>query len=618
MTPRATFLKRASQGYALIMVLSLVACTMIVLTATLMRTATDSDLNARNNQYNAGVCAAEAATEKVLARIRYDYTSGQYALITTNMSQGIYSNLVPTSAENAYWGSFQFSDGLGHQNATYVAATSSNTFQSLDYDGLSGFVTTYRILSNVSQKTRADFVMTNAVQQDVLLEEIPVFQFAIFYNSLLEFTWAAPLTINGRVHSNTNIYVGSSSPLTFNSTVTASGTITDPPWFDKTVSQYTGGVTYNGTPGYLTNVPVMQLPIGSNNTPAAVQQILQMPPSGEDPNSSMGQQRYYNKAEVVIVVTNTSVTATLKYNVNDGSPVTMTSSFNPTNLAATNFTAVSSNFPFLSLTNYFVDQREHSKMVKVSQIDVGALDKWLVTNPIVAAKFTTNNGVYPNDMYFADNRNDTNTAAGNEFYAVRLVDAAAIPTNGNTGFTLATPDPLYVQGNYNAPNGANQGSTNVTGTMPASLISDALTILSANWNASYDNASSNSYTGRTAATTTLDAAIITGVVYSTGSGSISGGDGSGGVMNLPRLLEAWGSANLWLNTSIVNLFPSMIATNQFQAPGGYYTAPSQRTFSFNPSFLNYSKLPPGTPELGLIQKSRWTVPPPGTVTYNGY
>jgi hypothetical protein len=29
-----------------------------------------------------------------------------------------------------------------------------------------------------------------------------VFQFAIFYNSLLEFTWCAPMTVNGRTHAN--------------------------------------------------------------------------------------------------------------------------------------------------------------------------------------------------------------------------------------------------------------------------------------------------------------------------------------------------------------------------------------------------------------------------------
>ena len=50
---------------------------------------------------------------------------------------------------------------------------------------------------------------------------------------------------------------------------------------------------------------------------------------------------------------------------------------------------------------------------------------------------------------------------------------------------------------------------------------------------------------------------------------------------------------LTLNTSIVNLFTSTRATNQFQNPGVYYYAPT-RQFSFDLNFLNYTKQPPGT------------------------
>ena len=92
----------------------------------------------------------------------------------------------------------------------------------------------------------------------------------------------------------------------------------------------------------------------------------------------------------------------------------------------------------------------------------------------------------------------------------------------------------------------------------------------------------------------MNAAILTGVVPSTGSAATQF---SGGVHNLPRLLEDWGnggSVTLTLNTSIVNLFASTRATNQWQTPGNYYYAPT-RQFSFDPNFLVYAKLPPGTP-----------------------
>src|SRR5664280_1450283 len=61
---------------------------------------------------------------------------------------------------------------------------------------------------------------------------IPIFQFAVFYNPVLEINPGAPFTINGRVHCNTNIYCTGSSaaqPLTFLSSVDAAGTISTNP-----------------------------------------------------------------------------------------------------------------------------------------------------------------------------------------------------------------------------------------------------------------------------------------------------------------------------------------------------------------------------------------------------
>jgi hypothetical protein len=607
--------KRPARGYALLMVLCIAACCMVLMTATMWRQATDSDLTARNNQYNAGICAAEASTEKVLSRMRYDYVAGQGSLIAANLSY--YRTNVPTTAENSYWANFQFSDGAGHLNQTWVSNTSTTTYQPLEYYGLSGWVTMYRILSNVQQTTRANFTITNALQQDVQLEAVPVFQFAIFFNSLLEFTWAAPLVVNGRVHANGNIYYGSSSPLTLSQTATCSGVMMETNWGGYTVSQFSGVNTFNGVPAYVTNTPVLELPIGTNNSPAAVQQIIMPPPAGESPTSPMGEQRYYNKAEVVMLVSNATVTAIVQNTVNNSVYTNLSVSYNA---ATTNYSAVTNNFPFLTLTNYFSDQRE-SKIVKVSQIDIGKLNQWLLTSPTITGYYPpSGSGSYPNIMYFGDFRTDAGTTNGSEMVGVRLTNGVAVPTNGQTGFTLATPDPLYVWGNYNTPTSANQGTTNVSGTMPASLISDALTILSSAWQ---DHASSNSIGSsgsgvRDAATTTVDAALIAGIVYSIApANSTPPSQFSGGVVNYPRLLENWSSVSLWLNTSIINMYPSMIATNQWQTPGTYYYAPT-REFNFNQNYLTQSQQPPGSPMFGLVQKAKWTIPPPNNVAYYGY
>jgi hypothetical protein len=584
----------------------------------------NSNMNARNNQYVAGLYAAEAATEKVFSMLKADFLSGNLTAITNHLGQ--YRAAIPLTSENAYWSKYQFSDGQGHVGSNYVVCLMSS-WQLVtnwgplpsQYTGLYGWTNLYRIVSNVKQISGTTYSITNACQLDVDLDLIPVFQFAIFYNSLLEFTWCAPLTVNGRTHANGSVYTGSTCQLTFNSLVTDTGTISSPAWDGHTTSQYNVAALYNA--GYSTNGNALTLPIATTN----INSIIQMPPNGEDPNSSIGQGRYYNKAELVLLVTNvnssvSTVTLTLKTSATDPQVTNITAYYYPTNLSATNYVQITTNFPFLNVTNTFTDQRE-SDTVKVTDIDMGILKSWLVTNNTVKNKFPSTAGVYnlntvPNILYAADNRSYNS----GQLTAVRLKDSQIIPTNmvniagvnQPSGFAVATPNPLYVYGNYNCPNSAYLGTTNTTTDYPASLTSDALTILSPSW----VDSQSGTPLAITASSTTVNAAILTGIVPSTGSGATQF---SGGAMNLPRLLENWGnggSVTLTLNTSMVNLFNSTRATNQFQNPGVYYYAPT-RQFSFDQNFLNYSKQPPGTPMLSVVLRSKWAVPPPNIVTYAG-
>ena len=122
-----------------------------------------------------------------------------------------------------------------------------------------------------------------------------------------------------------------------------------------------------------------------------------------------------------------------------------------------------------------------------------------------------------------------------------------------SGLTVATGRPLYVQGDYNQLNAANLGTANTSTTRPASLVGDAITILSDGWS----DANSTSPVGsRTASATTVNAALLTGAVDTTL------GHYSGGMENFPRFLETWGSANVFTyNGSMIKMFPSLYATN---------------------------------------------------------
>ena len=544
------------------------------------QTVRDAD---RGSQYFVNAAAASAATEKILARINQDFLNSGEALVYLNLP--FYSGLIPTPLDDSNWTNYIFfNPKTGVTNSVYVDRFQPATNMPLNgvWSGLYGYASTYRIFANAESANDRGGISAAQAQLNVLVTSVPIFEYAIFYNGLMEFSDTATLNVIGRVHANSNIYVGSPQNLTFNSLVTTTGTISSPANSGYAASTWTGTVTYNGapSPGYLTGQPALILPVGTNSTSSTnVQQILYPPPVGESSSSPLGQQRYYNKAGLTLIISNVTFTATFKSTPNDPAPYVLTTNLTYLTNAAWNW---------ITTTNSFMDWREN-KTVKVTQIDVGKMTNWmgangwLSTNTVgVASKFGFNNPF--NILYVADSR----TTNSSTLTAVRLVNGTNLPS---TGLTVATPNPLYIQGNYNClPQ--YYGTTNTTLSAPASVVCDALTILSPAW---VDSGSATQL-NQNSTSDTLNTAIITGNVPSTGSGS---SQFSGGVSNLPRLLEKWNSATLTLNTSLVCLFNSTRATGQFVLPGTYYLPPIVRQFSFDQNFLWPSGMPPGTPVFTL-------------------
>ena len=596
LTPR-----RRNSGYALLTVLLFAAASALVLASTMSRTHTTANLNERNNQMVANANAAEAATEKVYARLAYDFASYGLGQVTSNLTA--YRSGIPTAAESAYWGNFNFSDGNGQGNKTYVNYLTNYAGPlPSQYPGLFTISSpVYRIVSNVSTKN-SRYALTNTAQMDVLLAMVPITTYAIFYNGVLEFSDCAPMTVRGRVHANDDINVGAggSSSLTFKGTVTTTDRLSAPPRNGNSwgTSPSTWKTTFSGSPTYSTNVPKVSISMNMSNAHALIDM-----PATYDANTATGQERLYNKAQVILLVSNTSVTMKIQAPISglipgmDPSPTVISTNNTPAALATM--------FPFLT-TNSFTDQRE-GKTILASQIDVGKYASWVKTSPAIQGKLPSSSALYPTILYAADNRANSST----KLTAIRLTNGAAPPVNGGLGFTVATPNPLYVGGHYNATN--NLGSTNTSTALPCALMSDALTVLSPNWQDSKSGLAYSSGSGvRNAANTTINAAIVTGAVPSTGSSKTTF---SGGVHNLTRMLENWSGDTLTLNTSIINLYNSQKATHQWMYQGTYYNPPT-RNWSFDNNFLNPAKQPPGIPTVLVPIRFGWTVPPANTVTYN--
>jgi hypothetical protein len=196
--------------------------------------------------------------------------------------------------------------------------------------------------------------------------------------------------------------------------------------------------------------------------------------------------------------------------------------------------------------------------------------------------------------------------------ALKLINAAnpsLIASNlPSPGLSIASENPVYVQGNYNAIAPTNNNLPAWTEThMAASILADSVTLLSTSWNDNNSFQSPNDKAGRPAnLQTSYRFAVVAGKGLSfpypmntpaTATGYILFGT-DGGVGNFLRLLEDWTPAGVSKQInyrgSIVSLFTSRQATGTFKCCERVYDY-SLRNYIFDTDFLLPSLLPPGTP-----------------------
>ena len=573
---RGRFCFRNQRGYALILVIVLASIALATMVGALSWCATNTTLNQRNNQYYRTVGAAEAATEKVLTHMMDDYMREGDLGNFNHLSE--YSTFVPTSTEDFRWTNYAFSDGQGNANKTFVQYVPPSVFRVLDsqYRGLYGYASDYRIVSN-ARELQANFSLTAAVRQDLNMATIPLFQFAIFYNMELEINPGADMSVTGPVHANTNIYTQPSAVLTFQSDVTSAGDIIRDKKSTDPSSRTMGTITFLGE--HDSDVSSLTLPIGTNNNATVVRLVAEIPSASESPTSLMGQQRYYNKADLVVIVTNNSMKVT-------------------SGLVNNFATTIPSNqYSFWLKTNVSFFNKRENKTVQAVEIDVAKLITWNQTNTLLRPVLT-NAGGDVRIVYVDDQRTQTSSTES----GVRLVNGQTLLPQG---LTVATPEPAYVLGHYNCPAGA-LGTTNTTGTKPASIISDAITILSPSW---ADANSTKALTSRLATPCTVNAALLSGIVQ-TVTGSYSGG-----VENFPRFLEDWAGDIFTYNGSMVVMYESRYATGLWQGTGttfGIYNPPT-RKWAFDLNFRDPTKLPPGTPQVRALIRGQWLTMKPNTI-----
>ncbi len=189
-------------------------------------------------------------------------------------------------------------------------------------------------------------------------------------------------------------------------------------------------------------------------------------------------------------------------------------------------------------------------------------------------------------------------------HGVRLVDGTEgnVPTRADNdlgGFTLASENPAYILGNYNA-----NGGGFVDPHAESAIIADTVTLLSNNWSDLNMFANPTKPGNRTATDTWYRVAMATGKNENFASAPYAGVPQDfgtdGGVHNFLRFLENWSGKNINYKGSMASMYYSMYATGVFKCCTSVYGAPT-RNYAFDLDFQDLSKMPPGTPTVTDVE-----------------
>lgn len=415
---------------------------------------------------------------------------------------------------------------------------------------------------------------------------------AIFYNDPLEIHPGPEFHVTGWVHTNSDLYTGHNT-LWFDEKVTYGG--------DWTVGFKSGdgqhpeqpaSPHYSQSPSLDNDhepfdvAPSVFSSTDNNPNNDSYRELIEPPDTSySDPLSN---ERYYNQAGITIEVTATNSVVMRNSN---GTVVDSNSKGNDKKLYDMFKDAVS--------TNQTIQDNREQASVRLATLDVSKLiksdGKW------DSDKF---NGV----IYMYDSSAAANGVGAKR--GVRVKNGAYIPDGG---LTVASANPVYLQGDFNTGDTGTSVPSNVANSynnpdappdpqssgyarQPCSIVADAVNVLSNSWNDANSTASVGS---RVASNTTINAAIVSGIVPS----GISSNNYSGGAENFPRFLEDWSAAYLTYYGSMVELYKSQQSIGTW-GHANVYNPPTREWF-FDKNFRRNT--PPGSPLVFTYVKGKWTL-----------
>jgi Tfp pilus assembly protein PilX len=518
----------------------------------------------------------------------------------------------PDDAFASTYNDVQVSTELQHvDNLDYVRT---------DADGIQTSVQVWKLSATAEKEiSAAGDVASKTVERSILVAITPLFQFVTFYNNDLEINPGPDMTLTGRIHTNSDLYLGAGNNLWFNSNyIRAVGGIYrarkddwsrstgnvyirnketddyvlmenrsqfDPPNGDESGfdSNY-AGYDENGDGDFLdandwlnwtlgaidrwggtVQSNVHETEVWESPEVKTTEQLVSKPGGAYDEhdnyvgsgNGDYDRGFYYETAELIIKDDRA-------YD-KDGNDVTGT-------------------LPADTITEKTMYDAREGKTITVTEVDMQKLSQ---------------SGAWPANGLVYATRTDMTTQeeVGSSYQpnGVRLANGEQLAGP----LTLVSNCPVYVKGDYNtgvAEGEMGDGYTGAYGKQPAAVITDAINLLSNSW----DDTKGPGDGLSDATETTFNMAVVTGNQVTEFNGAYNGG-----FENLPRFHEDWSGVNAIIRGSFVNLWQSKVGVGDWSYGSPRYTAPN-RDWDFDSDFLDADNLPPYTPRaVGTESRVQW-------------
>jgi type II secretory pathway pseudopilin PulG len=523
--------------------IALIMVGMLTLIGLAALSTSDDEINIAGNQMNEtrAFYAAEAGLEVAAARLH-----------NISDSLGVITGEIPA-------GHGMINDSPYSYETVEIGSEQNHVLTNGSVSGMHARVRTFSIISTGSSPGKDAQVAISQMFERVL---IPVTQYGIFSHDDLEMNLSSDMTFLGRVHTNGNLWVQTNATAYFNSYLSSHGNLYH--------GRKSPGSTYNGDvlvkDGTGNYVSMKEDPAdwldaydshwydssivrwdGRVQDSTHAQGLFNIPlfNADEDPykiieptNGNKNPDSYENDATIKIV--NGKV-------------------YEKVGEAWSNITTDWQTLGIVNRTgDKFYDDREN-EWVDVTDFDIKAM---------YDQGYSPTNGI----IYFSDTWGD--------YPALRLKNAGTI--QDSIGITIASNNPVYTQGDFNKDT-----------KKPASIISDAFTVLSAGFD---DLKSALPKEDREATSTIVNAAIITGNIPASSTTY------TGGAENIIHFLEDWDTKTLTFTGSLINMWASKQSLGAYST--AYFNSPNF-VWSYDQMFDYSTSSPPGVPTFELLLRTGW-------------